>query len=329
MSDVFGGINPPQNIDEDGEGEDGIKVMRFGSLGRIIASTVAASSVNDRKASISERTPEQQEEYRKELVMKIMKMLNQSNMNGLAKIIREKFHEACFLITPEVFEPISGRGDIMILFSLLLETYPDASWTTQSLVSSNLDTLTCTYHFRGTKLFSYPLNSLFKQIKGHISRLPQGQASDDEQIVNEVAEYCHVNPSTPSTPTASSYPGNNHAQASTMQHNVAPVTNLSLRGHLGDMPPVLKNSSSSFRNSFSSVDEPAGLFTTRRSESDHNIDELSEAIQIPRSNQTLREVKSIETAVLKEGPTQYRRKMDFVFNEIDQIIRVVVINLIS
>jgi hypothetical protein len=302
--------------------EDGIKVMRFGSLGRIIAGTVAASTVLDRKASLSERSPEQQEEYRKELVSKIMKTLNQSNMNGLAKIIREKFHESCLLITPEVFEPISGRADIMIMFSLILETYPDSVWTLLNMCAApnNADTITCTYQFKGTKLFTYPLNSLFRQIKTHIARLPQGQATDDAQLVNEVAEYCHAPSNQSSAPATPQFSHNNN---SNNNHNSG-LTGFT-RPSLNDLPQVMKNSTSSFRTSFSSV----GDNSERRSESDHNLDELNEAIHIPRRDQSLREVKSIETAVLKEGSTNYRRKMDFVFNEIDQIIRVVVINVIA
>lgn len=274
--------------------------MRFGSLGRIIASTVAASSLSDRKTSISERTPEQQEEYRKDLVIRIMKMLNQSNMNGLAKIIREKFHETCLLITPEVFDPISGKADIMILFSLLLESYPDSTWTTLNISMTQLDTISCFYLFKGTKLFSYPLNSLFRQIKSHIAKLPQNQVNDElssAKLMNEVAEYCHVAPQ-PSLPSSSS--NNPYGGGFEMGRN------------------------SSLRSSFSGDNE----FAMGKSESDL-IECEEKSINIPRRDQTLREVKSIESAVLKEGSMNYRRKVDFVFNEIDQIIRVVIINLIS
>jgi hypothetical protein len=317
--------------------------MRYGSLGRIIASSVAASSISDRKVSISEKTPEQQEEYRKELSMKIMKCLNQSNMNGLAKLIREKFHEASLLITPEVFEPITGRADIMIMFSLLLETYPDSVWTTTNVSNnSSSDTITCLYLFKGTKLFSYPLSSLFRQIKAHIAKLPSltmlGEGDNEElnsnRLVNEVADYIHIG--SPVTPASTSLTVSSLLNAtSTGNKFSAPsagggggVTGLAGFGGGGG------GLGGSFRTSFSSIgggDDYNKLIRGRSESSDgHNSDILlSESINIPRRNQTLREVKSIETAVLKEGATSYRRKIDFVFNEIDQIIRVVIINVIS
>lgn len=155
---------------------------------------------------------EAQDEARKGVVSKFLRCLNFGDMNGLAKVIRENCRETCFLVSPDLFEPIMGKGDVMMLFSLLFEAYPDGVWNIGTLVCSKdgTNTISCLYRFTGTGVFCHSINTLFLQIRAHSIQNPVTENHEEFQniintnrMVNEVAEFCHPVPSVPPPPPVS------------------------------------------------------------------------------------------------------------------------------
>lgn len=321
------------------ESEEGIKAMRYGSLGRIIANSVVATSVTETSQKLPERTPAQREEFRKDLIVKFFKSLNFSNMKELARLIREQFHEACLTISPDISEPICGRKDITILFSMMLERYPDSVWSAHNIATTQLDTMTCTYGFQGTSVFIYPMDNLFRQIRSHISKLSTSSTNIEQfggysssrstsrnntapnsrnnsysnssihpadildeinsmQIVNEVSEYCHSTPS--------------------------------LNTSLPMVPsPLSKKLSSSAMTTSWDILDPLHHHhaTTLANNTIANTHADNHIINIPRRDQSLRDVKFLDAALLKENNKKYRRKADFVFNEYDQVVRLIMTDI--
>lgn len=185
--------------------------MRGGSLGRVIASSVAAGSLVDQQNELErQRSSSLQsynnaylaasqaglEEERKAIMVQFFQKLNRCDVSGLVKIIRN-CHEVCVLSTPDVSEPIIGRSDIMMLLSLFIEAYPDGIWTPGAITASSADTISCTYRFMGTRVFDHPINILYRQIQTHIGsilaassnhRLEIATGMDAEKLVSEVAE---------------------------------------------------------------------------------------------------------------------------------------------
>lgn len=298
----------------DDEDADGIKAMRGGSLGRVIASSVAAGTIvgldaNARLFSGDGQTVNpsvlqqavgiipngtnnvtiangglSKEEERKQLVSRFFQRLNRCDVSGLVQIIRH-CDEVCVLSTPDVLDPIIGRSDIMMLISLYIEAYPDGVWT-PSAISLVGDTASCTYRFMGTRVFDHPINTLYRQIKTHMGTIMAASsqhhqidffanAMDAQRLVNEVAESAV--PIDSHHTHSSSEPSSSHDQASAWQEQQQ---------------------------------------------------ETNQPILFRRRSRSLREVKAIETAVLEEGPTTYRRKLEFIFNEYNEIVQILYTNIL-
>lgn len=157
-------------LEDEGENEN-IKFMRFGSLGRIIASSVAASTPPVSfyfSASIAPRADNLQ--ARKEIAEKFISAFNFGDMGRLAVLVRELCDETCLLITPDVDyrDCIVGKADVMMLFSLLFETFPDGVYRTLSS-SVEDDRATIIYSFTGTRVFEQSINCLYKQCRKHVA----------------------------------------------------------------------------------------------------------------------------------------------------------------
>lgn len=172
------------------------KTMRFGSFERIIEYSVKANSFTDNSERTQINPDMNYDEDRKAVCKKFFKFMNVGDMNGLARLISEQVSEACQLVSPDLREPIVGRAEIMTLFSLLFETYPDGVWalTNSSVDQCRKNTIVCLYRFTGTGVIDHPLNTIFMLIREH--REAFIAHSDAEQVMggdlcNVVAEYCH------------------------------------------------------------------------------------------------------------------------------------------
>lgn len=324
---------------DDDENEEGIKAMRYGSLGRIILNSVVASSIRN-PPKLPQRTPAQQEEFRKEVTVKFFKSLNFSNMKELARLVREQFHEACLLIMPDISEPICGRKDITILFSLILERYPDSSWSPHNIATTQLDTMTCTYSFQGTSVFYYPMDNLFRQIRNHINKLPASNI--------DATGYISSRSSTAASSRNNSYSSNQVHPADTLNefNSMQIVQEVSEYVHstpnFTPVPivPALLSKKLMPKTSMNSITAMNAITSTPSY--DHMNDSIANAaaagggnggydntcINISRRDPiSLRDVKLLETTVLKDNQRKYRRKADFVFNEYDQVIRLIIADI--
>lgn len=194
-SPIFGSNKPSRKHQrdriEDCEDDDQIKFMRFGSLGRIIASSVVAST-----PAVSSKgklpyplisCPENTErgELMKFTAVKLINAFNLGDLGRLALLVRELCDESCSLITPDVHcdDFIVGRADVMMLFSLILETYPDGVYRQLSSIVSN-NNVTVTYTFVGTRVFEQSMNSLYRQCRIHAA----GVAVDETSICKSNVE---------------------------------------------------------------------------------------------------------------------------------------------
>jgi hypothetical protein len=156
----------------DDEENDDIKFMRCGSLGRIIASSFAASTppVSFYAGALSQQVSlandVQRSETIKNITLKFMNSFNSGDMGRLTLLVRELCEENCLLLTPDVDQRISiiGRGDVMMLFCLLFETFPDGVYRTLSTAVDG-DRVTTVFSFTGTRVFDQSIDCLYKQCR--------------------------------------------------------------------------------------------------------------------------------------------------------------------
>jgi hypothetical protein len=362
---------------------------------------------------------EADKEFRKSLISRIMKCLQCSDMNGLAKLIRAHFSEQACLITPDMSEPVIGRGDIMTLFSLTLETFPDGCWQVLNVsanVNVNMNVCSCLYRFTGTKLFSFSMDLLFQQVKCHmLKHITSMMMMDDlpTQALNQVSlsdqppcspshnegggagtgigggtgtgtggvavgmsqQQQGSNMSTVSTSSTSprgsfyhqtntggiggggvgmdvrsrSSRSNSHTdQTNGANHNetttTSPILSLSSEKLVNEVTesclqvPILEPSPPSSASSIGgTIDANAGSSHVTGNhrpgalaDDDHRSSSSSvrnDTIRVARRVQSMREVKTLETAVLKEGPVVYKRRLDVTFDDENKIIRMVAVNV--
>lgn len=181
---LLGSFNEPskkipridRHDDDDEEEDESIKFCRVGSLGRIIKSSFKASTppgtffVNKPTQTSSLQNDQLRCDYIKRTTTKFMEVFNSSDMDSLALLVRELCAETCLLITPDVYhwDCIVGRANVMMLFSVIMETFPDGVYRT---LSSNVegDQVTIVYSFTGTRLFKQSIDSLYKHCRKHAS----------------------------------------------------------------------------------------------------------------------------------------------------------------
>lgn len=300
---------PPFGVPDDVD--EGIKAMRGGSLNRVIASSVAAGSMIDNDLTQKLKLNGQNnEDVRKEIMQSFFTKLNRCDVNGLVKIIRN-CHELCWLSTPDVFEPVVGRSDIMMLLSLILETYPDGVWMPSAVSFLSPCNAYCTFRFTGTRVFDHPINALYRQIKVHIQStcVSSLQTESSQQLVNDVTEYA--------VPTDNMMldGDDRYSNQQQQQQHVQCSSNHS--------------SYEDKRTMRSGSDAPPRLMNTlQQQQYQQDVNGGSETIRFPRRANSMRETKAIEAAILKEGPTSYRRQLEFMYNESNEIVRIVFTNIL-
>jgi hypothetical protein len=172
----------------DDEENDSIKVTKFGSIGKIVAGSFAASTppvsfyagAFSQKVSLANDV--QRSETIKNITLKFMKSIKSCDMGRLTLLVRDLCEENCLLLTPDVDQRISiiGRGDVMMLFYLLSETFPDGIYNTLSTAVDG-DRVTTVFSFSGTSVFHQSIDCLYKQCRRHAA----------ETIANAA---CKVNP---------------------------------------------------------------------------------------------------------------------------------------
>lgn len=165
--------------------------MRHDSLDRILNYTVQASSVSD-KNLIQIDINTNYDEERKSISDKIFQYMNNGDMNRLAKFVSDYVCDSLTMHYCQIAETIYGKAELMMLFSLLYETYPDGI---RRVVNTSVHNKLIIYDFifTGTSVFDTPLAVSFHQVKEHEHQLKYSENSEEyithQNILRNVAEY--------------------------------------------------------------------------------------------------------------------------------------------
>jgi hypothetical protein len=279
------------NLDD--EDNDNIKFMRFGSLGRIIASSFAASTppVSFYAGALSQQVSlandVQRSETIKNITVKFINSFNFGDMGRLALLVREICEENCLLLTPDVDQRISivGRADVMMLFSLMFETFPDGVYRTLSTTVDG-DRVTTLFSFTGTRVFDQSIDCLYKQCRRHAAESSASAASK----VNPDHYGCELDLIQISKTTTQ-----NFVSIQLQQPN---QNSPKLSGILQKLPP---NQQINHYNPFQSLQNKFSETVTHL---------------MPHAGR-------LASEALKEGPMKNRRTMEMHFDSNDQIVKII------
>ncbi|RYH25181.1 hypothetical protein EON65_15930 [archaeon] len=115
-------------------------------------------------------------------VERLMRCLNSSNVAALTSLIQTQTSRDIMLISPDVRDPCIGQSDLTLHFSFLMEAFPDGLWQIESTNGEGEQDeeqeeghkLTFLLKFKGTKVFSEPLDKIFKQLRSQVGKRPVG-----------------------------------------------------------------------------------------------------------------------------------------------------------
>lgn len=285
---------------EDEEENENIKFMRFGSLGRIIASSVAASTPPVSfyfPASIVPRSNNLQ--ARKEIAEKFIAAFNFGDMGRLAVLVRELCDETCLLITPDVDhrDCIVGKADVMMLFSLLFETFPDGVYRTLSSAVEG-DRATIIYSFTGTRVFEQSINCLYKQCRRHIA---EGNVVANPQNYGCELDLIQISKTTTQNSVAVDSQLKQYFPSSSNRLNIIPPG-----PSIGHHHQLQHQHQQYHYNPFQSLQH-------KFSETVTNL--------MPHAGR-------LASEALKEGPGKLKRSMEMNFDDNNQIVKIVFQNII-
>ena len=282
--------NPRDGRHEEEDENESIKFMRFGSLGRIIASSVVASTppgtfyMSKPIQTSSVQNDLLRCEYIKKTTIKFIDAFNFGDMGRLALLVRELCAETCLLITPDVdhWDCIIGRANVMMLFSLIIETFPDGVYR---IISSNVegDQVTVVYSFTGTRVFEQSIDCLYKQCRKHAA---EGSVGFE----------------------GSSKPENFSCDLDLIQISKTTTQNFSLDlNRKVSLPTSSESLQKGHYNPFQSLQ--------------HKFSETVTHL-LPHAGR-------LASEALKEGPIKKKRSMEMHFNSDDQIVKIIFVDLNS
>ena len=312
--------------EDETEESENIKFMRFGSLGRIIASSVVASTPpasSDVKLPYSFSAPDDAQRCLaiKCIATRFIDAFNLGDMGRLALLVRELCDESCLLVTPDVDsrDCIVGRADVMMLFSLILETFPDGVYRTLSS-AAEYDRVTVTYSFTGTRVFEQSMDSLYKQCRMHAAvGTVEGTMNSNSNPESFACELDLIQISKTTTQNIVSVDLLPKASCPSSSDRLHAVNNMSGMGNLNSM------------------NKPMGQYQQHN----HQQQQYQHQPQQQHFNpfQTLQH-KFQETVVnlmphagrlaseaLKEGPIKRKRSMEMHFNSLNQVVKIVFIDI--
>lgn len=281
------------NLDD--EDNDNIKFMRFGSLGRIIASSFAASTppVSFYAGALSQQVSlandVQRSETIKNITVKFINSFNFGDMGRLALLVREICEENCLLLTPDVDQRISivGRADVMMLFSLMFETFPDGVYRTLSTTVDG-DRVTTLFSFTGTRVFDQSIDCLYKQCRRHAAESSASAACK----VNPDHYGCELDLIQISKTTTQNFVS--------IQLQQPDQNSPKLSGRLQKLPPNQQINPHHY-NPFQSLQNKFSETVTHL---------------MPHAGR-------LASEALKEGPMKNRRTMEMHFDSNDQIVKII------
>ena len=287
--------NPRDGRYDDEEEDENIKFMRVGSLGRIIANSVAASTppatfyMSKPIQTSSVQNDLQRCEDIKKTTIRFIDALNDGNMRRLALLVRELCAETCLLITPDVeyWDSIVGRANVMMLFSLMNETFPDGLYRK---ISANVegDQVTIVYSFTGTRIFVQSIDCLYKQCRNHAAEVSVGFESNAKpEDFSSDPDRIQI-----SKTTSQSFSLDSNRKIS------LPSSSESLQKGLPSNPP-----------------QPYNRFQSLHSKFSETVTHL-----LPHAGR-------LASEALKLDPIKKKRSMEMHFNSDDQIVKIIFIDL--
>ena len=290
---------------EDDDESENIKFMRFGSLGRIIASAVVASTPppsSGAKIPFMPALPPddaQRREAIKTTAIRFIDAFNLGDMGRLALLVRELCDESCLLFTPDVDsrDCIVGRADVMMLFSLILETFPDGVYRT---LSSSVDSghVSIVYSFTGTRVFEQSMDSLYKQCRMHAAvGRKDGTGNSNDSFSCELDLIQISKTTTQNSVSVELYPRSNF-QSSPEMLQKCPTQQIFQQSQLHHHQHQHYN--------------PFHTLQYRFSESVSNL--------MPHAGR-------LASDALKEGPIKRKRSMEMYFNAENQIVKIIFVDI--
>ena len=164
------------------------KTARFGSIGRILEDTIGAVQERSmenllRSASVSKDDFEASNSLRKEIIELFWKNLTLGNRQALVIFVRDHCSDAVEFIYPDIRVELCGKADVMTVFSLIFEAYPDAMWDLhETLVNEN--NIVIKYKFCGTNIFNLPMHSLFIPTREKVKKFDESKVSTEELMID-------------------------------------------------------------------------------------------------------------------------------------------------
>lgn len=278
------------------------------------------------------------EENRKKLLDQFIKALKRNDMNGLATFISESFTETSYLSTPDLSEPACRKSRIMMYFALLFESFPDAIWKMQSSinVSKATNTATVAFTFTGTYVFDQSMDTLFQCINLHVQKIDDShrhchhnvQNVDCEFVASHMSEYVRMPP-----PIISPQVQFSKCQVNS-SGDLMPATSQEDDGECIHVNSLSKVNVSSIRLSADAVvqSRPASV-SSKRPSNGFKEDALSAAsatiartagmLGIPTSSLDS-SIRDIANKALRKGFVKQNRRMDILFNDLDQIEKIII-----
>lgn len=166
---------------------EAIKAMRLGNLDSIQANFRLAKSPRQIPSRPSwNSVAEQRAAHHRDIVTQFNACFALSDTNRLAMFIRDHCHDYVMYLSPHNRDPVIGKGDFMILMSLVIESYPDAVGAISNLEQEE-NKVRHVVAFSGTKMYPFPIEVVYKQIREHFHAEMDTHfaASGDVHAVNQ------------------------------------------------------------------------------------------------------------------------------------------------
>eukprot|EP01039_Chlorochromonas_danica_P005420 gene5420-5962_t len=158
------------------EAFDARKYLRRGTLDEIISSAMTVSepetmSMKAEKATLQmfPKSKETRDEERKRIASTVLRYLGDFDITNLARHIQRYCHDEVMFLSSFLKEPIFGKANMMIFMCLSMEAYPDKVAPVTKVEVEDQDMISCYYDFKATKVFSYPIDTMFKYIQKRVN----------------------------------------------------------------------------------------------------------------------------------------------------------------
>lgn len=235
---------------------------------------------------------------RKEIVSLLFKYwLTDFDVRNLARHIAAHCDAQVMYISPSIRDPVFGTSDLLTLFTLSMETCPDAVSPIHSLEVEE-DKVVVVFSFQGTKVYPAPIATVFKQLKAHLQSSSKGSGAASSAMAS----------------TGSSAGNTGISMGMAGSSGTASFT--------GSMASTPSTSSSSASNAFiASIAQKIRPTVVEGFVKSSDSSSASASCEVQEMDSYLR-TAPVENAVLKGGPVSFTRQINFYFDGDDRILRI-------